>query len=290
MKKLIVFTALAILLTGCSRLEPYLEKIPYVKDRISSSGDNKMDEEKEQPAGNEQEGTEPNQEDPENEGENSGIGEQLSLEAAYFNDIKQVNGKNVIHNPNNPLVLVNKTNSLPDGYTPADLIRPAVPFPFGEEKLEKSYLRAEAAHALEKMFAEAKKNGIELYAVSGYRSYERQTVLFEAEIKRVGKEKAVQAVAVPGSSEHQTGLAIDISSKSVDLGLTEDFGTVKEGIWLKNNAHRFGFIIRYPKGKESITQYQYEPWHFRYVGEKAAAEIQGKNLTLEEYFTIVKKI
>ena len=97
-------------------------------------------------------------------------------------------------------------------------------------------------------------------------------------------------VANPGFSEHQTGLAMDISSLSANRDLTEEFGETIEGKWLKENAHLFGFILRYPKGKESITGYQYEPWHFRYVGEKVAPIIFSKNLTLEEYFKKVEKI
>jgi D-alanyl-D-alanine carboxypeptidase len=97
-------------------------------------------------------------------------------------------------------------------------------------------------------------------------------------------------VAIPGSSEHQSGLAMDIASKSTDLNLTEGFAETIEGKWLAENAHRFGFILRYPKGKEAITNYEYEPWHFRYVGEKAATVIYQHDWTLEEYFKEVKKI
>jgi len=151
-------------------------------------------------------------------------------------------------------------------------------------------MRKEAATALEKMFAEAKSAGIDLAAVSGYRSYGRQNTLFNAEVKRVGKERAVEAVAFPGSSEHQTGLTMDISSRSNNFNLNEEFETTKEGIWLRHNAHKYGFILRYPKGKEDITGYMYEPWHFRYVGVKAATEIYENDWTLEEYFENVKKI
>ncbi|XJZ29090.1 D-alanyl-D-alanine carboxypeptidase family protein [Bacillota bacterium Lsc_1132] len=214
----------------------------------------------------------------------------LALPAMYFNEIKQVDGKNRIQNPDNLLVLVNKDYYLPDQYIPADLVRPNVAFSFGDQKLEQSLLRKEAALALETMFAEAKKAGIELYAVSGYRSYNRQRTLFDAEVNKVGKEKAEQAVAVPGSSEHQSGLAMDIGSKSTNFYLTEGFSDTKEGKWLAENAHRFGFILRYPKGKEMITHYEFEAWHFRYVGIKPATIMYEHQWTLEEYFQEVKKI
>ncbi|AGK54382.1 carboxypeptidase YodJ [Bacillus sp. 1NLA3E] len=214
----------------------------------------------------------------------------LRLEAVYFNKIQDVAGKRVIQNPLNLLALVNKQFALPDGYVPNDLTRPNVDFSFGNKDIEKSYMRKKAAVALEKMFKDAKKNGVELQAVSGYRSYDRQVALFNAEVDRVGKDKAIQAVAVPGNSEHQTGLAMDISSQSNNLNLSESFEGTKEGKWLAENADRFGYILRYPKGKEAITGYEYEPWHFRYVGEKAAKIIFEKKLTLEEYFKVVEKI
>lgn len=214
----------------------------------------------------------------------------ISLEAVYFNHIKKVDGTDVIQNPANTLALVNKNYALPTNYIPNDLVRPNVDFSFSDKNLEKCLIRQVAATALEKMFVDAKKSGIVLYAVSGYRSYSRQKTIFDAEIKQDGREKAEQAVAYPGSSEHQTGLAMDIASKSTNLDLTEGFAQTKEGKWLAENAHRFGFILRYPEGKEGITIYEYEPWHFRYVGVKAATIIYKHNWTLEEYFNEVKKI
>lgn len=215
---------------------------------------------------------------------------KMTLEAAYFNDIVEVNGRKVIQNPTNMLVLVNKEFGLPDGYAPEDLVRPNVPFSFGDQDIEKSYMRKEAAQALEAMFADAANNGIQLHAVSGYRSYQRQTEVFNAEVANSGQEQAVQVVAVPGNSEHQTGLAMDISSASANFALSEQFGQTPEGKWLVDHAHRFGFILRYPKGKEGITGYQYESWHFRYVGVKAATEMYQHQLTLEEYFNAVEKM
>jgi D-alanyl-D-alanine carboxypeptidase len=215
---------------------------------------------------------------------------ELCLESKYWNIVEVHNGVKVIMNPDNILALVNKEQSLPATYKPKDLVVPRVPFSFTEKNVEKRYMRAEAAAALEALFAAARKEGIQLVAVSGYRSYERQKGIFTEEIKEKGKEEAIHAVALPGQSEHQTGLAVDISSPSIHNALTTAFGETKEGKWVAEHAHEYGFIIRYPKGKEAVTGYQYEPWHLRYVGKKAAKVIFERKITLEEYFKIVKKI
>lgn len=190
----------------------------------------------------------------------------------------------VVANPQSISVMINKSNALPKGYRANDLVRPKVKFVFGNEKLDKALMRAEAATALEKMFNQAASQGIHLFAASGFRSYETQELLFKREIEQVGREKAELAVAFPGTSEHQTGLAMDISAASVNYKLTESFENKKEGKWLAEHAHEFGFILRYPKGKEDITKYQFEPWHFRYVGKEIASEIYEKKITLEEYY------
>jgi zinc D-Ala-D-Ala carboxypeptidase len=282
MKKILLLCCMSFLLAGCAPAKSYLEKIPYIGEKLVGQ-DQQAEKQEGIPADGNAVVDNTTEEDMSAE-------DELTLEAAYFNVIQNADGKNVIQNPQNTLSLVNKIFGLPSDYIPSDLVRPIVQFSFGEEKLEKSLMRKEAADALEKMFAGAKNDGIELAAVSGYRSYGRQDVLFNAEIKRVGKEKALEAVAMPGSSEHQTGLTMDISSRSNNFNLNEQFGTTKEGVWLAHNAHKFGFILRYPKGKEGITGYMYEPWHFRYVGIKAAEEIYQNKWTLEEYFENVKKI
>lgn len=193
-----------------------------------------------------------------------------------------------IENVSSMLVLVNKYHALPDAYKPKDLITPDVPFPFSED-LPKKKMRKKAAHALEDLFKRAKKEKLELYGQSGYRSYDRQSTIFEQNVKSKGEKKANNLSAKPGQSEHQTGLSIDVSAKSVDYRIDEDFGDSKEGQWLKEHAYESGFIIRYPKGKESITKYNYEPWHIRYVGKNAAEVIHSKNITLEEYLGAFEK-
>lgn len=190
-------------------------------------------------------------------------------------------GYHIIKNPNSILALVNKTNALLPGYTPNDLVIPAVPFSF-EGYDPKKQLRREAARALEALFAKAKQENIILAGVSGFRSYERQAELYRQAWLR-SPAGVVTYSARPGESGHQTGLAIDVSSPSVNYELETAFADTKEGQWLKKNAPDFGFIIRYPKGKESITGYPYEPWHIRYVGKGIAKEITDRGLTLEEY-------
>ena len=286
MKKVfMLFAIVSFMLAGCSQLQPFMEKIPFLqkdaqpKEKVEPSEEppNERSEEGKQEENNKEEPNPSNEAVP-------------TLNASFFNEIKVVNGKNIIQNPMNIMVLVNKEYSLPDGYAPDDLVRPNVLFSFGNQDIEKSYLRKEAAEALASLFNEGKKFGIDLFAVSGYRSYDRQVAVFNAEVSKYGEEKAIQAVAIPGSSEHQTGLSMDLSSQSANFELSEQFGETAEGKWIAENAHRFGFILRYPKGKEAITGYKYEPWHFRYVGKTAATVIYEKQLTLEEYFKMVQKI
>ncbi|EAD5764151.1 TPA: D-alanyl-D-alanine carboxypeptidase family protein [Listeria innocua] len=204
------------------------------------------------------------------------------------NKLVEKNGIQYIENEENILVLANKDYSLQPTYTPPDLVRPNVTFSFGNEQVEKAQLRKEAGTALEEMFKAANQDGKKLFAVSGYRSYKRQQEVFQAEVNSKGDKKAREAVAYPGTSEHQTGLAMDISSENQSYELTEAFGTTPEGKWLEENAHNYGFILRYMKGREDITKYQYESWHYRYVGKDAATIIYKNNWTLEEFFEHVK--
>ncbi|MEC1718268.1 M15 family metallopeptidase [Schinkia azotoformans] len=190
----------------------------------------------------------------------------------------------VVSNPDDLLVLVNKKNTLPEDYEPSDLVAPNIPFSF-EEDIPKRYVRKAAAEALEELFAVAKEEQIELLGASGYRSYSRQEAIFASNVAKKGEKEARRVSAEAGQSEHQTGLAMDVTSKYVGYDLIEEFGETKEGIWLKNNAHKYGFIIRYPKEKEDITGYIYEPWHIRYVGKDVATVIYENGYTFEEYLS-----
>ncbi|MFD2627301.1 D-alanyl-D-alanine carboxypeptidase family protein [Oceanobacillus kapialis] len=192
-------------------------------------------------------------------------------------------GTPVLSNPYDQLAIVNKEFALPADYVPEDLVTPNVRFPFTED-LPKKQMRQVAADHLEELFATADEAGLDLYAQSGFRSYDRQDAIFASNAAEHGEEAANNFSARPGESEHQTGLAMDITSPEVNFQLNTDFGETDEGKWVEEHAAEYGFIIRYPKGKETITQYQYEPWHLRYVGEETAKEIMKEGITLEEYF------
>lgn len=175
-------------------------------------------------------------------------GQELPLQPTYIKNI----------------LIANKKYPLPATFAP------------GESK--------EAREMFDKMAAEAALSAYKLTAFSTYRSFEYQTGLYNRYADKEGPEKADQYSARPGYSEHQTGLAFDIGEVNQEkLWLTAEFGESAAGKWLAENAHRYGFIMRYPLGKEDITGYMYESWHFRYVGESIASEIYAKKGTLEEY-------
>ncbi|MET3942509.1 D-alanyl-D-alanine carboxypeptidase [Paenibacillus sp. PvP094] len=196
-------------------------------------------------------------------------------------------GLATVTNLSSTVVLVNKKRNLPSTYAPKDLVVPNIPFSFSGSSPKKQ-MRKVAATAIEKLFAAAKKDGIDIKAVSGYRSYSTQKSIFERNASIKGEAVANKTSARPGQSEHQTGLAMDISSASVGYDLQQSFGNTKEGKWLKANAHKYGFIIRYGKDQEKLTGYSYEPWHVRYVGVYIAGEITSQKLTLEQYLERAK--
>ncbi|NLP34073.1 MAG: M15 family metallopeptidase [Clostridiales bacterium] len=180
-------------------------------------------------------------------------------------------------------VFINKEYALPKDYVPEDMVIPNVLFNLKYHD-ERKLMRPEAAAALEDLFDAAKADGYTLYGISAYRSYDRQRKIFINNIVKKGKNHTLKYSAVPGTSEHQSGLAIDVSTKSLGFKLIEAFADSPEGIWLANNAHRFGYIIRYPKDKLEITGYAYEPWHIRYVGKDLANYLYTNDLTLDEYY------
>lgn len=178
------------------------------------------------------------------------------------------------------LVLVNKQHPVPDDYQ----------LTLGTIK-GKMQCDVRILDELTEMMKAAKASGINLEVCSPYRDYNKQTVLFNRKIDSyMGKgysyleayKLASMTVTVPGASEHQIGLALDIIGNSYYL-LDEGFGESKAGVWLRENCDKYGFILRYPRGKEYITGIQYEPWHFRYVGKAAAANIMERGITLEEF-------
>ncbi len=213
----------------------------------------------------------------------------IPLVVAFYLIVRHIGTENqqIMHvkNSYSILVLVNRENKVAQNYVPEDLTVLKVRFApsiTAEEKM----MKKEAARALEELFSTAQKNNINLYCVSAYRSYGLQKSIYEKRVIKVGKENTDKYVAYPGQSEHQTGLAVDVTNEKGSRNeLISDFGQTKEGKWLKENAHSFGYIIRYPEGKENITGYSYEPWHIRYVGVKNSKEIKNKNIVLEEFIS-----
>ncbi len=172
-------------------------------------------------------------------------------------------------------VLVNKYNYLGEDYTPdLEMINE-------DYTSDKRYMTKDAAKAFEELAKNAKKEGYTIRAISTYRSYKYQTQLYNNYSQKDGKEKADTYSARPGYSEHQTGLAVDVDNGKLTY---TNFGKTKEFTWMKKNAYKYGFILRYTKEYEPITGYMNEPWHYRYVGKEIAKYIQDNPMTYEEYY------
>ena len=189
--------------------------------------------------------------------------------------------------PTEYLILVNPDHTIDKSYKPKDLTKVS----FIKEGGSSRYMREYAAKAFDAMMIEAKADGCKgLIATSTFRSYSDQESLFQYYVKRfmerqhMTEEEAIAATRVdtayPGESEHQTGLAVDVHNMS---SCSQEFADKYEGKWLAENCWKFGFILRYPLGKEDITSYVFEPWHFRYVGRTHAKRIYDLSVTLEEY-------
>lgn len=188
--------------------------------------------------------------------------------------------------PNSLWVIVNKQHPLnPVTYAPADLRYPNVTLRVpGAAEMQ---MRDAAATALEKMFAGATTAGYKLQISTAYRGYDYQKQLYDGYVSSAGQSAADQESARPGYSEHQTGLAVDIRSVSDTCSLEACFGTTPEGEWLAANAYKYGFLLRYPQDKEAVTGYEYEPWHFRYIGTDLSNELHKDHVqTLEEFFHV----
>lgn len=183
----------------------------------------------------------------------------------------------LVKNPDDLLVLVNKNNKLAAVYVPNDLVEIPTTMSYNGK-----LVRKEVLEAFQKLWNNAKKNGYKITIVSAYRDYNYQDKLFKNYVKEKGLKYALNCSAKAGHSEHQTGLAIDVMGSNGDYNLFEE---TKEAEWMKNHAHEYGFILRYPKGKEKITGFKYEPWHYRYIGIDTSTYLYNHQLTLEEYFS-----
>lgn len=179
------------------------------------------------------------------------------------------------------IMMVNKTYGLPESYIPVDTKESCI----GKTSTCNKCINKTAYEAFNKMRADASSIGLNIYIASGYRPYVGQESIYNRYVKRDGKEAADTYSARPGYSEHQTSYSFDLNS------ITDSFIKTKEGLWVNDNAYLYGFIIRFPKGKDSITGYKYEPWHLRYVGYDLAKKLynNGDWISLEEYFGVDSK-
>lgn len=184
--------------------------------------------------------------------------------------------------PTSIWVIVNKKNPLPLSYEPT-LVVPEVTLRLGSSE-EQMQISSAVEPAVKEMFKAAKDEGITLVFGSGYRSAALQRQFYDSYKAKDGQQAADTYSARPGHSEHQSGLAFDLTSKSGTCHLQICWEDTPEGKWVAANAYKYGFTLRYQKGKENITGYQYEPWHFRYVGKELATELYNLGQTLEEFF------
>ena len=266
---LVLFIVLSLLFTSCSKPTSNLDNQNSNSDNIQNEEDIKYNDDS----------NIDNNEDNNNDNSNQNETKEDDIEVVET----FLDENNIVTNQDSIEVVVNKERNLNEDYVPNDLVM-ITDVPTCLANPEINQLRKSAAEALTSMFEAAiEEIQIQLYARSGYRLYNTQVSLYNGYVNNHGKEAADKFSAKPGQSEHQTGLAMDITSYSVNLQLTEDFGDTDEGKWVSENAHRFGFIVRYQKGKEDITGYMYEPWHIRYVGEDLAKKVYDSGLTLEEY-------
>lgn len=198
----------------------------------------------------------------------------MNLDRPFYDDTV------AIENPDSLLVLCNKYYYLSSSYTPKDLVSVA-----SKNTRNGAKLRKEANEAFKRLCADAEKDGIEIRITTAYRSYSFQKTLYTRYVNNDGKAAADTYSARPGYSEHQTGLSMDLGGKSPsgvwDLSY---FDGTEAFDWMQEHAVEYGFILRFPEDKVDITGYQYEPWHYRYVGEEVAAIIWDEGICLEEYW------
>lgn len=181
-----------------------------------------------------------------------------------------------VKNPEDVTVLVNKIHSIPEGWKPTDL-EPSIDNP-------NQKLRKEANEAYTRFYKAAKAQGIPIYSISGYRVSSLQERYWKNMCKVYGEEYASEFSAYPNRSEHQLGLAMDVSFKTTGDRLSEAVADSKVGKFIVEHGYEYGFILRYPHNKVAITNYGYEPWHIRYVGQELAIKLHHEGLTLEEYY------
>ena len=192
------------------------------------------------------------------------INVNIGLNRPFYTDTKEVKDKDSL------TILVNKYNYLPEDYIPKDLVN-----------INGLLINKEAYIAFKDLKKAIENDNMNIRIVSAYRSYNYQKKLYNNYLKTQARSIVDTYSARPGYSEHQTGLAIDVDNGKYNYN---QFYLTKEFLWMEENSFKYGFILRYPKDKESITGYRYEPWHYRYVGKEIAEYIKKHNSTYEEYY------
>jgi D-alanyl-D-alanine carboxypeptidase len=181
------------------------------------------------------------------------------------------------------VIHINKTNSLPDDYIPDDLIN----ISDGVKTMGIACLKQDVAPYLQKMFDDAGGQHISLAVTSSFRRPEVQSVLYKALLLIKG-ESVKNRIAEPLHSEHQLGTTVDLTGQSINyLGADDSFDGTQEDMWLRQNAYKYGFVLSYPKDKTLVTGYDYEPWHYRFIGVDIAKQIFDKQISVEEYFNSI---
>lgn len=195
----------------------------------------------------------------------------LNLDLPFYTNTKEAKLTNTFY------TLVNKYNYLREDFVPNNLVELEAPY-----AREGIYLVKSARDKFYELVKKASEEGLTIRAISAYRGYTYQKRLYDKYVENDGIAKADTYSARPGFSDHQTGLVVDVDNS---INSFEGFTNTKEYQWLLANSYKYGFILRYPEGKEAITGYQFESWHYRFVGVKLAKKIKASNLTFDEYFT-----
>lgn len=195
----------------------------------------------------------------------------LNLDLPFYTNTKEAKLTNTFY------TLVNKYNYLREDFVPNNLVELETPY-----AREGIYLVKSARDKFYELVKKASEEGLTIRAISAYRGYTYQKRLYNKYVENDGVTKADTYSARPGFSDHQTGLVVDVDNT---INSFEAFTNTKEYQWMLANSYKYGFILRYPEGKEAITGYQFESWHYRFVGVKLAKKIKASNLTFDEYFT-----
>lgn len=204
----------------------------------------------------------------------------LSVSYPFIDSHHKATQNYLIINPNSYATLIKKGFQISSHYVPEDLVTPNLPF---SPDCDNKQLRKEASDSLELMYQAAQKEDLHLAINSAYRTYQQQKSIYDEYHQKYDEVTANGLVAIPGSSEHQLGLGVDLTSQSVIDGKWRFFGDTPEYQWVIKNAHQYGYILRYPSSQSDLTGTANEPWHFRYVGKDIAKIIYDNNWTLEDY-------